>query len=178
MRLRLFARVLAGVAKVFGITSLTAFATASILNQPSYAEDKSFYCDQINDVPVTFARTQEGRRMPVIYWGINSDFPPPWTPIRRCQEVSRRFQMNFDHGTLKFINAGRILRQPVVCGAIRKEDPCTDKTLLFTLKPNSDPKSVLITLLDRRELGIRNLSVMTSDGVDSSVGSQLAVPSK
>ncbi len=171
MSLRLFARVLAGVAKVLGIASLTAFATTGILNQPSYAESRSFYCDQIDGVPVTFARTQDGRKMPVIYWATKNSFPPPWTPVRRCQDVSRRFQMNFDNGTLKFINTGRLLKQSVVCGAIRKDDPCTYKTLLFTLKGNSDPKSVLTNLLDRRELGIRNSSVVTSTTIDSSIES-------
>ena len=174
MSLRLFARALAGVAKVFGIASMTAFATAGILNQPSYAGGTRFYCDQISGVPVTFARTQDGRKMPVLYWASKNSFPPPWTPVRRCEEVSRRFQINFDNGTLKFINAGTLLKQPVVCGAIRKEDPCTYTTLLFTLKRSSDPKSVLTNLLDRRELGIRNLSVVTSTPVDSSVESQSA----
>ena len=175
MSLRLFARALAGVAKVFGIASMTAFATAGILNQPSYAGGTRFYCDQISGVPVTFARTQDGRKMPVLYWATTKNsFPPPWTPVRRCEEVSRRFQINFDNGTLKFINAGTLLKQPVVCGAIRKDDPCTYNTLLFTLKRTSDPKSVLTNLLDRRELGVRNLSVVTYKPVDSTVESQSA----
>ncbi|MBR8840321.1 MAG: COP23 domain-containing protein [Stigonema ocellatum SAG 48.90 = DSM 106950] len=167
MRRRLFARVLAGVAKVFGITSLTASATVGILNQPSYAEGTNFYCAGKNGVPVTFVHTQDGRKKPVIYWATNNSFPPPWTPMRRCEEVSRRFQINFDNGTLKFINAGTLLGQPVVCGAIRKDDPCKYTTLLFTLKRNSDPKSILISLQERRELEIKNSSVVTSTGVES-----------
>ena len=113
--------------------------------------------------------------MPVLYWATNKNsFPSPWTPVRRCEEVSRRFQINFDNGTLKFINAGTLLKQPVVCGAIRKDDPCTYTTLLFTLNRSSDPKSILTNLLDRRELGIRNLSVVTSTPVNRSVESHSA----
>jgi len=85
------------------IACLTALGTTATINQPTYAEGATFYCGNSKGLPVTFARTQDGRKIPVIRWAANNYFPPPWTAQRRCVEVSRRFQRSHDNGTLKNI---------------------------------------------------------------------------
>src|SRR5579883_465904 len=148
MKLRLFAQVLMGVAIACG-TSLT-------LNKPSYAEGATFYCNQSDGVPTTFVRTQDGKSVPIIHWVSNYISHGRLTPVRRCQEVSRRFQSNYDNGTLKFIKAGMLNGQPVVCAAAQKKAACTERTLLFTLLNGSDPDATARKLFDRRALAAGN----------------------
>ncbi|MDJ0617941.1 MAG: COP23 domain-containing protein [Calothrix sp. MO_192.B10] len=148
MNLQSLTPILGKTIKILGSVSLTIFAIPSFLHQPSYANSRTFYCAKLNGVPITFTRTRYGKRIPFIYWN-KSQFPPPWTPLQRCVIVSWRFQRNFDNGTLKIIKTGILRKQPVVCGVTRRKDSCTSNTLLFTLPPDSNPKRVLLSLLNR-----------------------------
>lgn len=60
MKLRLSAHILTGLAKACGIAALTALGTTATLNQPSLAQDATFFCGASNGVPVTYARTPRG----------------------------------------------------------------------------------------------------------------------
>jgi hypothetical protein len=143
MKQQIFENVKTRVTTVLAIASLTAFATTATISQPSYAESATFYCGQNQDgVPVTFARTQDGKNVPMIRWLSNNYFSQKLTPQRRCQEVSQRFQRYLDNGTLRFIKAGVLSGQPVICAAAQKNAPCTDSTLLFTLKRGSNPNAI------------------------------------
>lgn len=144
MKLRLFFSAIAGLAIVVGTTTTP--------NQPSYAEGTTFFCGTSNDgVPVTYARTPRGN-VPMIRWVSTNSFPPQWSSQRRCQEVSQRFQRNSDNGTLQALKTGTINGQPAVCAAISEDEPCTDRNLLFTLKPGSDARRTVERLLDTRGL--------------------------
>lgn len=148
MKLRLFASVLTGFAIAIG-TTLT-------LNQPSNAVGATFYCGKTNGVPTTYVRTQDGKNLPMIRWVSDVFRGTRLTPQQRCQEVSRRFQSNYDNGTLRYIKAGMLNGQPVVCAATQTNTGCTDKTLLFTLKRGSDPDATARKLFDRRALAAGN----------------------
>ncbi|MDJ0714200.1 MAG: COP23 domain-containing protein [Prochloraceae cyanobacterium] len=117
--------------------------------QPSYARDK-FFCGYKNSEPATFVRTSRGN-MPIIRWA-DGAFPPPWTPIRRCQVVSDRFERFYDNGTLKYIKAGWMGGQPVLCVAGYRGGRCLPNGLLVTLKSGADPNLTLQRMLDRRAL--------------------------
>lgn len=130
---------------------VVAASTTALFSQPSRAGNNSFFCGTLNRQPVTFARNSRGS-VPLVRWTSNSYFPPPWTAQRRCQEVGRRFQRNYDNGTLKYINTGTLNGEPVVCAAVNKDDACTNRTLLFTLKRGSDADATLKRLMDRRGL--------------------------
>ncbi|MBD2775761.1 COP23 domain-containing protein [Iningainema tapete] len=145
---RLIVQVLAGVA-------IAAIATAT-LNQPSSAQGAIFYCDKSNGVPTTFVRTQDGKNLPMIRWAADYFRGTNLTPIRRCQEVSRRFQSNYDNGTLRYIKAGMLNGLPVVCAAAQQDATCTNRTLLFTLKRGSNPNTTARQLFDRRALAAGN----------------------
>lgn len=140
MKLRLLAQSVTGL----GI----ALCTTMIASQPSEAQSRTFECGTSNSVPVTIAHMTRGS-IPIIRWVYN-DFPPPATPQTRCQEVSRRFQIYRDNGNLKYLTTGTMNGQPVICVASFPDGDCTG--LLFTLKPGSDSKRVLLKLLDRRGL--------------------------
>lgn len=138
-------------------TALTlAFGITTIVETPSYAGNTTFYCGKSNGIPITFARTEDGARLGVIRWVSNYGVSQQWTPERRCQEVSRRFQVNYDRGTLRYITTGYIRSVPVICASAQPYASCTNETLLFSLKPGSDPNATLRRLLDRRALANGN----------------------
>lgn len=128
-------------------------AVVIIFNLPSNAQSTTFYCGRSNSVPTTIARTSRGN-VPVIRWNSGYFSGSGWNPQRRCQQVSARFQEYYDNGTLKYITTGRMNRQSVVCVASRKGSDCT--SLLFTLKPGSNPGQTLGRLLNYRALAAGN----------------------
>lgn len=153
MRLKLFGQGLTGIA----IASLTVLTTTATIGQPSYAGGTTFYCGKSKGVPITFARTQDGRNVPMIRWVSQEYFSPEWTVERRCQEVSRRFQRSYDNGTLKYIRTGILKGESVVCAAINQNAACTDSTLLFTLRRGSNARDTVRRLLNRRGLVAGNV---------------------
>ena len=144
---------------------LTGLVVSAIANtmfpQPIRAGNSAFFCGILNQQPVTLMRTIRGN-VPMINWVSNSYFPPPWTARRRCQEVARRFQRNYDNGYLKYINPGRLNGEPVVCAGIKNKEPCTNRNLLFTLKRGANAEQTLLTLMDRG--GLRSGYILSEDG--------------
>ncbi len=151
MKLGLLARAFSGAT----IASLTVFSAVTFSPTPTYAGGATFYCGKSNygnrSVPTTFARTQDGKRVPIVRW-VSNYFPPPWTPIRRCGAVSSKFQRFYDHGILRYITADTLKGQPVLCATPSPGIGCTKDTVLFTLKPGSNPQATIRRLLDRRGL--------------------------
>ncbi|QLE56452.1 COP23 domain-containing protein [Nostoc sp. TCL26-01] len=152
MKIRLLGQGLTGLA----IASMSALVATATINQPSYAGGTTFYCGKSRGVPVTFARTQDGKNVPMVRWVSGGYFPPPWTAQKRCLEVSRRFQKNYDNGRLRTIKTGLLRGEPVVCAATNPNNPCTDSTLLFTVKRGADPNVIVRRLFDRRGLAAGN----------------------
>ncbi|WP_392532556.1 COP23 domain-containing protein [Nostoc sp. C117] len=148
MRLKLLKPRLIGIV----IASLTGLIATATINQPSYAGGTTFYCQKSNGIPITFARTQDGRNVPMIKWVSQDYFSKEWTNERRCKDVSRRFQRSYDNGTLKYIRTGTLRGETVVCAAANQNAICTDSTLLFTLKRGSNAKLTMRRLLNRRGL--------------------------
>ncbi|MBW4497421.1 MAG: COP23 domain-containing protein [Oscillatoria princeps RMCB-10] len=123
---------------------------AVTISQPTYGEGTSFFCGACDGVPITFARTAKGY-ISVIRWVSEHFSNSGYTPQKRCQEVSARFQTYYNSGTLNYITAGRMNGQPVVCVADRAGGRCTG--LLFTLKPGTDANSTVRQLFDIRTRG-------------------------
>ncbi|MEG4486640.1 COP23 domain-containing protein [Microcoleus sp. D2_18a_B4] len=114
-----------------------AIGTVTAFNQPSYAQGTTFFCGVSSDgIPTTFANTRRGT-VQVVKW--TSDFftDSGYSPERRCQEVSSRFQRHHSNGQLNFLTAGYLNGQPAICAG-NSSPPCTSEKLLFTLKPGSD----------------------------------------
>jgi len=115
-----------------------AIGTVTAFNQPSYAQDTTtFFCGVSNDgIPTTFANTSRGT-VQVVKWTSEFFTDSGYSPERRCQEVSSRFQRHYSSGQLNFLTAGYLNGQPAICAG-NSSPPCTSEKLLFTLKPGSD----------------------------------------
>lgn len=112
----------------------------------SYAYE--FVCGSVKGFPVTVAETARGD-IPVIYW-ISNDLSGSWTPQKRCEDVSQKFQAAQDNQQLEYLSSGVINGQQVICTSNRFEGNCIN--VLFTLKATDDPKKILLQLLDLRGL--------------------------
>jgi hypothetical protein len=156
MKLRLSSQALTARTAVLGMV-LATVGTTVMLNQASNAiSSTTFYCGKTVEkgvhIPTTFARTQDGKDIAVIRWVRKIFKNPNLTPQKRCKEVSQRFQKNYDNGTLRYVKPGTLNRSPVVCASVQKDAGCTNKTLLFTLEPGSNPEEIVRQLFDRRAL--------------------------
>jgi hypothetical protein len=145
-----------------------ALGTVTAFNQPSYAQGTTFFCDVSRDgVPTTFANTRRGT-VAVIKWTSEAFSYSGYTPERRCQEVSSRFQRLHNSGQLNFLTAGYLNGQPAICAG-NSNPPCTSDKLLFTLKPGSDAAQRIQQIFNI-SVGASNSPLLESrDGSNSSV---------
>lgn len=123
MRIQLLASALA--------VSTITIATTILGSSPAYAQKTAFVCGASNGVPTTVAQTSRGK-VPVIRWSSDYFSGSGWTPQRRCQEVSKKFQQYYQSGALNYLTTGIMNAQPVICVAKRQGGGCSG--LLFTLK--------------------------------------------
>ncbi len=115
--------------------------------QPVIRPNK-FYCDRgRNGIPTTFVKTPQGT-YPVIRWVSNYFLSAGYTPMSRCSQVSNKFQLFYDNGSLDYITTGIVNRQPVVCVSSQNGGPC--QGVLFTLKPNQSASQTIQKLFDIR----------------------------
>ena len=107
-----------------------------------------FYCDRgRNGIPTTFVKTPQGT-YPVIRWVSDYFLSAGYTPMTRCRQVSNKFQLFYDDGSLDYITTGIVNRQPVVCVSGQKGGPC--QGVLFTLKPDQSASQTIQKLFDIR----------------------------
>lgn len=137
---------LAGAAAIAGAGLIGLGAL--VASQPAQAGAAGFSCSISNGAPATMVQTRDGRTVPMIRWTSNTFDGAGWTPARRCQEVSQRFETYRQQGRLNYITTGRLNTLPVICTAPREGAPCDG--LLYTLKPGQDPTVALTRLLDVR----------------------------
>lgn len=143
---------------------LSAIATFS---EASYGEQK-FTCDE--EQLSTVVQSHWGD-LPMIRWSDDS-FPPPYTPLERCREVTTRFNQFNNNGTLKYMSVGTVNNSPVICVAGYKGGGCLPNGLLVTLKYGSDPNIALKRIIDRRVWATSKsvqLSDANADGLISEV---------
>lgn len=130
---------------------LVATVLLSSLVSRAAAQSTTFVCGSTTvnaqAVPTTIAVTPEGD-VPVIRW-ISTEFSAAgFTPQRRCEIVSEKFQIYYSNGSLQYLTTGRINNQPVVCTARTNGGACENQ--LFTLRPDANPGQTLQRLLDVR----------------------------
>ena len=126
-------------------------ATAIVLPAVNAQTKPKFYCGSSYDpnnntnVPTTLIAVP-GRKKPfgLIIW--KSEYFAKDTPRERCATVSKKIQVAYTAGKLKFLVAGedKTTGQTVVCGLKSQSEQCPDgSNLLFTLEPYSSNKLVL-----------------------------------
>lgn len=109
---------------------------------------RGFVCGTSNGSPATQAITKDGRQVPVIRWTSSTFNDAGWSPQRRCEEVSTRFDTFHREGRLSYITTGRMNGLPVICTARSSGSGCDG--LLYTLKPGQDATATLKSLLEIR----------------------------
>ncbi|NEP46533.1 MAG: fasciclin, partial [Okeania sp. SIO2H7] len=116
----------------------------------SIATGTKFVCEGgIDGLPTTYALTSRGN-VPVITWYSNFFSSGGYTPEKRCQQVTSRFENFYQTGQLNYITTGTVNAQPVVCATGVNGGSCTGENVLFTLKPGSDPVATVEQLFNLR----------------------------
>ena len=136
------------------IISIFTFSVLAVIgfSFPSQSQHKSgniYRCIKTNTYPVTVVDTTRGT-IELIVWKSDHFRQSGWSPQKRCEEVTRRFQKFSDNKTLRYITTGRMNRQKVICVAQKKSTGirCREDGLLITLEPNDNPSMVLDELFD------------------------------
>jgi len=106
--------------------------------------------------PATIATGDES--IPIILWKLdNNYFGDNWPPLKRCEEVSRRFQRIYNRDGLKRLVATLETwvpnkEVPVICAVKSENSVCHEEDLLITLESKDNPDDVLKKLLNHRHL--------------------------
>ncbi len=130
---------------------LMTFTSFSSLSQVKAQGKVNYSCIQHQGKPKTVADTSRGK-IQLIVWESQYFKNSGWTPQKRCQEISKRFQKFSDNGTLRYITTGRMNNQPVICTGTRTAGSgykCMSDGLLMTLQPNDNPNQVLQDLFSK-----------------------------
>lgn len=90
-------------------------------------------------------------RSVVMRWRTNQFAGSGYNSVRRCLEVSSRFNQFYSTGQLNYITAGRVNGLPVICAA-GPGNYCNSTNVLFTLnrRNSRNVADVLQTLFDNR----------------------------
>ena len=133
-------------ARIDGIVmTIVAVGITAILSQPTQAQSKKFVCQESkSNIPTTYADTPEGPK-PVMRFA-STYFPPPYTPMRRCQEITERYNQFHEQGILEYMTSGWVNQLPVICAG----QSCSEDTILLTLKPDQEPDQALQEILANR----------------------------
>ncbi|MGK7947135.1 MAG: COP23 domain-containing protein [Microcystaceae cyanobacterium] len=109
---------------------------------------KKYNCVITQQTPRTVVDTRRGK-IELIVWK-SQFFGSQWSPERRCQEVTRRFQFFSDTGNLKYVTTGKINGYNVICVGDQRTKgyTCRRDGLLITLEPSDHPPSVMKELFD------------------------------
>jgi len=126
--------------------SAIAFGSIATFSQPSSAQrgETVYFCAKSSTgIPTTYARTPSGKRIPLIRW------QKPWsnefTPEKRCQIVSQKFQKADEEGVLNYLTSGVFNDLNVICATRRYGGQCD--RVLFTLSHRENPNEVLGALV-------------------------------
>lgn len=100
--------------------------------------------------PTTVVNTAEGT-IEIIVWKSATFANSGWTPRKRCNEVTQRFQKHNDNGNLRYIATGKKNGLNIICVAQKTERSgikCLDDGILITLERNDNPDTVMRELFN------------------------------
>jgi hypothetical protein len=119
-------------------------ANHSLAHQEDDNSPIQYRCLQRKGVPATVAYTSRGM-VELIRWQHNYFNSHEYTPERRCQEVSDRFQQHALIKDLRFISTGVVNNYKVICIS-EQTGNCQANGLLLTLDPDDNSQEVLQNL--------------------------------
>ena len=136
--MKLFAATIAAAATLV-VTGSTAMGQ-SRSNQTQFICREAF--DQVTNqrIPTTYAWTERGKTA-IVRWTSTLGARGEWTPERRCNEVSPRFQRAYENGSFQYLTNGTMNGQRVICTAREERGSCQD--LLLTLRPEDNAMAIL-----------------------------------
>lgn len=160
-----------GIPTLYEAGSIPYFDVSQIIGyaSPRFEIDKqvTITCSTSNRIPITVVRTSKSD-IPIIIWKSNTFTGSGWTPEKRCQEVSQRFENLRYKNSINYITSGVINEQSVICAVKAKNEPCTSEGLLFTLEKDADPQKILKQMfLSNSDIPVDDNGVVKRDGRDS-----------
>jgi hypothetical protein len=150
------------LAHIISAFYLVAFSPAA----PSVAASTTpttvkFACARQEGRLATVVKTKKGN-VPLVVWDSTLFTGSGYSPVTRCQQVTKRFQNLHRSGKLKYLTAGQVKNLPVICATVRTTERCNLDNLLFTLRPGKDPQGILQKLNDIRNRVAKNTVVEES----------------
>jgi hypothetical protein len=148
----------------FGLATLTSLASIAINVNPVFSQTKTsqaengkvtFKCvkifDQASDkqIPTTVAWIPE-RKQHIRFIAWKSEYFPNWSPEKRCQAATKKFQEFYDKGTSNYLSHGTYKGYPVIC-FVQLGEKCNGENQIFRIKPGSKPEIVLQRILNIAE---------------------------
>ncbi|MEB3234111.1 MAG: COP23 domain-containing protein [Cyanobacteriota bacterium] len=127
------------------VAGLAPLIAASLSVAPPSQAQQKFSCNIHNGEHATFAFTKKGNIVPIIIWKDQSFSDEGWSPQRRCQAVTKRFNLLYNANKLKYLTVGRMKGQSVICGSPTDDGGCAG--LLYTLKPGQNAAETLNKLI-------------------------------
>lgn len=106
-----------------------------------------YECKNEIDKLSTVAHTERGT-IELIVWE-STYFGSNWTPAKRCQAVTQRFQQFSDQRLLRYVSTGNMNSYNVICIS-EQAGQCIDQGLLLTLEHGDRPTQVLRQLFNYR----------------------------
>ena len=121
-------------------------------SDPEQFKNKIFSCKTVDGIPTTFMKISGGQNEhPFILWvSVPEFYDSTYTPDKRCQEVSKRFQKTYEEGLLESIYSGEFAGYPAICASeipqVTEEikfKSCTEENILIILRPSDNPKQII-----------------------------------
>lgn len=127
--------------------------TLAVFSQPSQAQSRNqFFCGISEGKPATIVRTAAKGPVSLIVWNNEAFSASGWTPKRRCEDVSSRFQRFNDNGQLNFMRAGTFNGQQVLCvDKARGSGNCSSpEAVVLTVPRPNNANQILEDMLNTR----------------------------
>lgn len=100
------------------------------------ASSNKYHCREIEGIYGVYSRNERGDMNLLSF---TRDVADGWSIEQRCQEIATRFQRYYDNDILRFIGAGHVNQEPVLCAIATREESCNKKNILVTLPPKTQP---------------------------------------
>ncbi|NEQ66541.1 MAG: hypothetical protein F6K21_13750 [Symploca sp. SIO2D2] len=145
---------------------ISCLAPSSMAQQSTQA---SFYCGTYKGLPATIVRHPAKGDVVMITWSSNY-FGGNYSPQRRCEIVTQKFNLNAANGNLKFIISGSHKNLPVLCASLKYESSdieCNSRQVLFTLRPSDNAQEALKKLVNvnRPEGGVSDDNIIRQNPI-------------
>ena len=151
--------------------SLGLGIASTMIHLPSDAQSNRarFYCGTYQGYPATIAGHPTRGNIPLLVWR-TTDFGSSFSPQKRCDIISQKFEINNQNGTLQYIVEGRARNGATVLCASRSKktwlmNPCPDSQILMTLRRGIDDPREMIKHLAEMNREVSSVDPLNHSGV-------------